>query len=158
LSTVIAIDPGTTESGYVVFDGNDILDKGKITNREMRDVLKKSAADHCAIEMVANYGMPSGHDIHQTLLWTGRFIECWIEAWNAPYTLVYRREVKLLLCNSVRAKDANIRQALIDRIGKPGTSKNPGPTFGVVADIWSALGVAVWWHDQLPPEDPDKPW
>jgi hypothetical protein len=48
-----------------------------------------------------------------------------------------------------RAKDQNIRQALIDRLGPPGTKKNPGPTYGVTSHMWSALAVAVTAHDKL---------
>jgi len=56
---------------------------------------------------------------------------------------VYRKEVKIYLCGSMKAKDPNIRQALIDRLGDPGTKKNPGPTYGVKSHAWSALAVAV---------------
>jgi hypothetical protein len=57
--------------------------------------------------------------------------------------LVFRRDVKLHLCGSARAKDPNIRQALLDRFGPVGTKKAPGPLYGVKSHIWSALAVAV---------------
>jgi hypothetical protein len=57
--------------------------------------------------------------------------------------LVYRKDVKLLLCGSPRAKDANIRQALLDLLGPQGTKAKPGPTYGVKSHAWAALGVAV---------------
>ena len=41
---------------------------------------------------------------------------------------VKRSAVKLHQCGSNRAKDANVRQALIDKMGPPGTKKAPGPT------------------------------
>jgi len=43
----------------------------------------------------------------------------------------------------MKAKDANIRQALIDKLGPVGTKKSPGPLWGVKSHIWSALAVAV---------------
>jgi hypothetical protein len=57
--------------------------------------------------------------------------------------MVKRMKVKMHLCGNSRAKDGNIRQALIDRLGAPGKKKAPGPTFGVVADQWQALALAV---------------
>ena len=70
--------------------------------------------------------------------------------------------MKLHLCHSARATDANIREALLDRYG-PGKEKAvgrkaaPGPLFGVSKDIWSALAVAVTFSDQRaePPRDQD---
>lgn len=62
-----------------------------------------------------------------------------------------RRAVKLHLCGSMRAKDGNIRQALVDRFGGQaqavGTKKAPGPLFGLSSHRWSALAVAVTWWD-----------
>jgi len=62
------------------------------------------------------------------------------------------------LCKNNRAKDANIRQALLDRFpatggGKApqiGTKKQPGPLYGVTSHLWSALAVAVTWADTQP--------
>jgi hypothetical protein len=44
----------------------------------------------------------------------------------------------------MRAKDANIRQALIDKIGPQGTKAQPGPTYGIKSHSWAALAVAVY--------------
>src|SRR5690606_4735562 len=79
---------------------------------------------------------------------TGRFIQ----ACQAPSTKVYRKDVKLHLCGSPRAKDANIRQSLLDRFGPGkekavGTKQNPGPLYGVKSHMWAALAVAVYWWD-----------
>ena len=96
-----------------------------------------------AIEMVASYGMPVGKEVFRTVWWSGRFAQAWIHYQRSEPIEVYRKDVKLYLCNSPRAKDANIRQALIDLIGPQGTKKNPGPTYGVKSHAWAALGVAV---------------
>ena len=91
--------------------------------------------------MVASYGMAVGKEVFETVRWVGRFQQ----AWRDPdaVRLVYRKDVKLHLCGSPRAKDTNIRQALIDLLGPRGTKKNPGPTYGVSSHAWAALGVAV---------------
>ena len=85
----------------------------------------------------------------------GDRLDQWVRATKRPEnilyffdaSLVYREDVKLHLCGSPRAKDANIRQALIDRWGGKaeavGTVKKPGPLYGVKSHAWSALAVAV---------------
>ena len=52
------------------------------------------------------------------------------------------------LCGSAKAKDSNIRQAIIDRYGGDpkrciGTKKAPGPLYGISADQWAALALAL---------------
>ncbi len=68
--------------------------------------------------------------------------------------LLKRFDVKLHLCGNARAKDTNIRQALIDRFGgiegkskAVGTKKAPGPLYGCKSHMWAALAVAVTWWD-----------
>jgi hypothetical protein len=107
--------------------------------------------DLMLIEMVACYGMPVGKETFETCVWIGRFIE----AFNGRTEYVYRRDVKLTLCNSMRAKDANIRQAILDRFPatgggrtpQVGTKAKPGPLYGVKSHAWSALAVGLAWLD-----------
>ena len=148
---IIAIDPGDVQSAFVAMDGKfNIIDKGLEDNYVMKAYLEQDGSpyDKLVIEMVASYGMPVGKTIFETCVWIGRFIE----AWGGDFELVYRQEVKLALCRSVRAKDSNIRQALIDRFGEVGTKKKPGRLYGVSKDIWSALAVAVCYQDRLHPK------
>ena len=145
---LLAIDPGNVESAYVLI-GKDLtpLEFGKIPNKELLDVIPSLAcgADYLALEMVASYGMAVGETVFETVFWAGRF-------WQAAEDRlerkkVYRKEVKMNLCHSMRAKDANIRQALIDRFGEVGVKKNPGFFYGFKADIWAAYAVGVTYHD-----------
>ena len=159
---IFAIDPGNVESGYVVVehDGNEIVrvrECGKVSNEDLRDRL--SLWDiiqefDLAIEMIASYGMPVGKDVFDTCVWIGRFCEC---ANNYEFTkqptMIYRADEKLNLCGDKRAKDPNVRQALLDRYapgeknsGK-GTKKKPGFFYGFKADIWQAFAVAVTYFD-----------
>lgn len=140
---ILAIDPGPTESGYVVFDGERVLQSGTLPNREMLRLVRNDGGvmDRLAIEMVASYGMAVGRDVFECVRWIGRFQQ----AWRDPdaVQLVYRQDVKMALCHSMKAKDSNIRASLIDRLGAPGTKKKPGPTYRVKGHAWSALAVAV---------------
>jgi len=159
---VLCIDPGTTHSGVVVFDGENILySKPDFDNNELikyvayhRPVKIQSIVPdemhikHLAIEMVASYGMSVGQTTFETVLWIGRFME---RFGYDKCTKIYRKDVKLFLCNSLRAKDANIRQAILDLFpatggGKTpqiGTKKQPGPLYGVTSHSISALAVGL---------------
>ena len=97
--------------------------------------------------MIACYGMAVGAEVFQTCLWIGRFLDRWRSEWNTH--LVPRLMVKMHLCHSARAKDANVRQALIDRFGAVGTKRAPGRLYGVSSHCWAALGVAVTTWDRL---------
>lgn len=152
--SVIAIDPGNEVSAWLHLDPRCItpIGYGIVENAELKRMLARwvsSPNDHLAIEMIASYGMPVGREVFDTCLWIGRLVE----AWGRPFTLVYRRDVKMFLCGNNTAKDANIRQSLIDRFGPGksaaiGTKKQPGPLYGVTADVWSALAIAVTWQDK----------
>ena len=137
---ILALDPGTTQSAYVLFDGRRVLDAAILPNTQLIEILAagKIACDILACEMIASYGMAVGREVFETCVWIGRFTQ----AHRGPHRLVYRKDVKLHLCNSPRAKDGNIRQALIDKYGITGTKKNPGPLFGISSHAWAALAVA----------------
>ena len=162
MGTILAIDPGNMKSGYVVVehDGEEIrrvLDAGKKGNNELLPMLERKlyGNDHdVAIEMIAGMGMTVGQEVFETCVWIGRFWQTVL--WQTGYgpTRIFRREEKLDLCGSLSAKDANIRQALVDRyapgqsnFGK-GTKKDPGFFYGFSADMWAAMAVAVTYFDK----------
>lgn len=138
---VLALDPGTTQTGWVFYSGGKVVWSGIDDNPKVLDMVARSPADSLAIEMIASYGMPVGREVFETCVWIGRFQQ----AWRVPGAgrLVYRKDVKIELCGTSKAKDANIRAALIDRVGPQGTKADPGPTYGVKSHVWAALGVAV---------------
>lgn len=147
---IIGVDPGTTESGIAHLVDGKVEASGVVDNYDLMAQLTCYGTDGpavLAIEMIASYGMAVGADVFKTCVWVGRIQQSWI----APddVRLVYRRDAKLHLCNSPRAKDANVRQALIDRYGPPGTKKAPGGTYGVKSHAWQALAVATYAHDVL---------
>lgn len=144
MKTIIGIDPGNKETAFVVLHGDKITDHFYGANDE---VLQKLARlDFCHFkphfeiycEMIASYGMPVGKSVFDTCLFIGQILEA------LPDTkLITRNVVKNCICHSSKAKDANIRQALIDIYGEQGTKKNPGGTFGISGDKWAALAVAT---------------
>jgi hypothetical protein len=144
---ILAIDPGNVESGYAVLrDGNEVVKAGVEPNHRLLTMLCVNAvlanADELAIEMMRARGMPVSNDEMETLVWIGRFQQ----VWHMPddVLLLYRGDVKLHITGSAKAKDANVRAGLIELLGKPGTKKNPGPTYGVTSHAWPALAVAVY--------------
>ena len=156
---IFAIDPGTTQSAYVIWGhASEIIeDMGIVENdRLLQDIDSGffTKCDAMAIEMVACYGMPVGVSIFETVVWTGRFIQ----EWSRAHDRVYRRDIKLHFCGSARAKDSNIAQALRDRFGDPGTKKAPGKLYGVKKDIWAALSVAVYYADNIENEEERRKW
>lgn len=150
---ILAVDPGTEQSAYVAFDGTKIESHNIVSNADFLDRL--TGGIHwedpvLVIEQIESFGMPVGKEIFATVFWTGRFAQGW---WPRPHALLPRRVVKQYLCNSARATDANIRQALIDRFG-PTTEKavgkkaTPGPLYGLKSHEFAALAVAVTYYDQ----------
>jgi hypothetical protein len=157
---IIAIDPGPTKSALVY------LEDGRPTftllerNEAIRDVLMMDNPwlpgqfhdlSTLVIEQIESFGMPVGREIFETVFWAGRFAECW----GGPWTRVTRKAVKLHLCGQTRAKDPNIRQALIDRFGGQeraiGRKAAPGPLYTIKADLWSALALGLTYLDQQQP-------
>lgn len=144
MTALLAIDPGTTHSGWVLMRDGKPVDGGVVENAEMLGRIEDWPWASLAIEMIASYGMAVGKEVFETCVWIGRFVQA---AGPERVRLVYRRDVKLHLCGNARAKDANIRQALIDLYGGKaaaiGDKKRPGPLYAVKSHAWAALGVAV---------------
>lgn len=152
MTILLAIDPGTVQSGWVEYstDAPRVLDCGVMPNDKILHALEHAGrSDTLCIEMIASYGMAVGRETFETCVWIGRFQQAWRDP--EAVQLIYRRDVKLHLCGSSKAKDPNIRQALLDMFPRTGggatpqvgTKKQPGPLFGVSSHAWSALAVAV---------------
>ena len=162
---VIGVDPGPTQSAFVVLrDGERVMDKGIVPNDwlagYLRDYGNQLVVIHpkaIVFEQVESFGMAVGKDIFETVFETGRLFQVVAEV----ATRLPRKAVKMHLCHSMRAKDSNIRQALIDRFGGSksaaiGLKRTPGPLYGVRSHEWSALAIAVTWFDQHEGETDDN--
>ncbi len=142
---LLAVDPGTRESGYVVYDPNNkrILEFGKCTNQNlMLRILAVNARPALVVcEEIRSYGMPVGATTLDTVRFTGRLEQlCLVE--QIPFRLISRQQVKNALKPLPRRNDRDVRAALIKIYGDPGTSKARGKTYGITKDVWAALGVA----------------
>lgn len=167
---IIGIDPGTFQSAYVITDlsnGMKILSKGIILNSELYITIEKALQTiikaeleqekrvivYVAIEFIESKGMPVGRETFETCYFIGELNYRFRNLNDIVATLsnnsvkietyrVYRHEEKTAICGNSRAKDSNIRQALIDKYGIVGTKKQQGFFYGVKRDIWQAFAVA----------------
>lgn len=159
--TVLAVDPGPEQSAWVLFDGARVLAHAIEPNADLLRRLPhvgvsefdSRMVDGVVFEQIESFGMAVGREVFETVFWTGRFYQ----ATNARVARMTRKAVKMNLCQSMRAKDANIRAALIDRFGGSqaiGRKAARGPLYGVRADEWSALAIAVTWCDLAKAAEP----
>lgn len=158
---ILAIDPGTTDSAYVLMN-DDYTIKNRNFYKFKNELVLKTIKDiggiyddgmTVVIEMVASYGMGVGQEVFDTCVWIGRFTQAAIDA-GCPVHYVFRMEEKMTLCHNSKARDSNIRQALIDRFARfdkkngKGTKKNQDVFYGFSKDIWAAYAVGVTWLDK----------
>lgn len=148
---LLAVDPGTTHSAFVLLSGAQDMpmleDFGIEPNGDLLGTIRRNARgiDALAIERARSYGMAVGAEVLETIHWGGRFHETALSM--HPLLMVMRpdrKEVARNLCGTDRAKDANIRQAIIDRYGGSESIRKGGPLHGVSKDVWAALAVGLW--------------
>ena len=137
---VLAIDPGTHESGYCLYEDGRVITSGVMDNGDLLKIVADDRSDVLAIEKVVSYGRAVGQEVFDTCEWAGRFRQ----VWGAPdETLsVTRLQVKKALGLAGSANDAAVNARLRERLGEKGTKANPGPLYGVKSHAWAALGVA----------------
>jgi len=161
---LLAIDPGSTASGWVLFDPETSLPvmSGKTDNEELITLLRDHTGwlwqptelyDHVVIEWSQPRGMLGSAQWFETLWWAGRFTEA---ARPLPVDRLDRDVIKRHLCGRTNVNDTQIRAALIDRYGgiggkakAVGRKNTPGPLYGIKTDAWAALAVAVTFIEQM---------
>lgn len=144
---VLAIDPGNEKSAWCMVNTETLkpMAFGKEENQVVLTAVQHLSYDSIVIERVASYGMAVGREVFETCEWVGRFTQ----AARVLPAYIYRRDEKLHICGDSRAKDANIRRALIDRFARhdlkngKGTKKNPDWFYGFSADVWAAYAVGI---------------
>jgi hypothetical protein len=150
---ILALDPGNIETAYCLYEheGDKVIKAAKVKNEEMLEILQEykdsGEVDIMITERIACYGMAVGASVFSTCIWIGRFIQLWDPLKQEG---LFRREVKMHLCNTTRAKDKNVNRVLLDRFGDwthgktgKGTSAHPSQLYGFNNDMFAALGVAV---------------
>ena len=113
---ILAIDPGTNKSGWCfIEDDGQVQDFGWTENETVQVKANELSIAHdtLLIEDISNYGMAVGRDTFETVKWMGRFDT--VAQGKVKY--ITRPTIKAALCNSVKATDANVRQAVIDWYG-----------------------------------------
>ena len=126
---LIAIDPGNKVSAWVVFrpwrhpDGKSspfkIISFGRLENTNLRMYLRRIPKDkrvksRLITEMLRARGMPTSNEEFETCVQIGRVIQAWLPG---TWSYAFRGDIKLCLCGDSRAKDPNVRQALIELWG-----------------------------------------
>ncbi|MCX6544411.1 MAG: hypothetical protein NTV05_08350 [Acidobacteria bacterium] len=151
-TTIIGLDPGTVRSALVTLSADGTvtatLDSNATILAAVWALADQADAGELVIEQIASYGMAVGAEIFETCYWSGRFAEAWARRRGTDAHRLPRLAVKVALCHDSRAKDANIRQALIDRFGGPSCIRKGGPLYKLHGDEWAALAVAVTFHTQ----------
>ena len=162
---VLALDPGTTHTGWVLVDS----ETGRVEMHNRSDnedlvgwLLIPRNADLVLIEAMSPRGQRLGLETMEALRWSGRFEEA---ARPTPVIRISRDAVKrtLLGRTNLPGADAAIRAVLIDRYGGAGgrrtavgTRKAPGPLFGITKDRWAALGLFCAWQDFAPDVETER--
>lgn len=165
MSTLLAIDPGSTKSAWLLFDteiGRPTL-HGIVDNDELLARLRPDGRvmfgypTRVVIETIEpRYGLRMGWETLDTARFIGRLQEA-----AQPYDVQFLKRSEVLkhlgVVTSPRkgerrvSADSGIRQALTDRFGGSaavGRKAEPGPLYGIAKDVWSALAIAVTAHDQ----------
>lgn len=151
---VFALDPGTTETGAVLYDAEEerVVEAIVASNEALLDRLRQPA-DLVAIdatlviELIDRGGM-ADRALFRTCIWSGRFAEAWEHSTGQIARWVPRSDVKNHLTRKPTAGDKHVRAALIARFGPQGNAKSPGPLYGVTSHKLAALAVAVTYADE----------
>jgi len=156
---LIAIDPGTYESAWIVYDHAERrpIEWATDDNHHIRKHLPALAQDHNAedlvIEGMQSFGMPVGQETFDTLVEIGRFIEKWWARKGKMPLIVYRKDIVRHLCGNSKGGDTNVRQALINQWGTKdqaiGNIRARGPLYGITGHAWSSLAVAVYASEMM---------
>lgn len=148
---IVALDPGTRETGIVVYHPYEDVKIPYAEKLPNSDVLKICRTLHdkypnavLAIEKIVTFNVKAGAHVFESVWWSGRFLEA-AEMSGVQTVLVERQFIKKIVTGNGNSKDSDVRQAVIKIIGPDGTKKNPGPTFKLkgATDKWAAAAVAI---------------
>jgi hypothetical protein len=154
---VYAIDPGPEVSHLIGYepDTRQVFTALSLPSEALARELEWRAEDGKAIllvERVAAQGQAVSQHTFDTAEWVGRFVQAWRGAGGGTCRRIFRREVKLWILARASGTDAQIRAAVLDRFGGPkakGTVRAKGPLYGLRADQFQALALAVTYAERL---------
>ena len=168
--TTIAIDPGTTQSAYVMLRPDySIVSAAKVLNDELLHLLALGGWDEMAIECMEPRHLTNGMigaETYDTCYWIGRCFQIASDQ-GKSVRRVYRTEERSRIIPSKKnglpalpewagkTADAQIRAALIQRFARfdkkngKGTAKQKDVFYGFKAEVWNAFAVGVVHLDKL---------
>tara|TARA_R110000823_G_scaffold118465_1_gene242380 strand:+ start:1854 stop:2420 length:567 start_codon:yes stop_codon:yes gene_type:complete len=182
MTLIMAVDPGPQQSAYVTVQphpnaigGLQIVEFAILRNEAVLADIRGFASlplegRRLVIEQIASMGMSVGAETFETCVWTGRFMETFDAGRGDGQRYAHRIPrvpIKVHLCGTAKAKDANVRQALIDRFGgskaiqkAKAAKKNrhgavivpaveAGPLAGISSHCWAALALACVYVDRM---------
>jgi len=149
---ILGIDPGSEETAFAIMtDDYEVADAGKIDNDEFLDLTLPAMLGNgikaVVIEGIQSYGMAVGKTVFETCYVVG---ECRRVAKmrGKPVYIYSRPEYARAIVGGMKANDALIRGALINRFG--GDKKGePLNKLKGNSDKRSAFAVAVYHADKM---------
>jgi hypothetical protein len=153
---VLGIDPGPSESAWVLLVDGAVADSADQDNDALLDAIRNGwpnnthARCHAAIELIRGTGKAVAGETFTTC----RYVGCFEEAarQHMPVTLVQRHEVlRHLGCfkSNGSTSDSRVRAALLMRYGK-------GATKGLKGHRWAAMACAVTVADRMRYDTPAR--
>jgi Holliday junction resolvasome RuvABC endonuclease subunit len=137
---ILGIDPGPTQSAFALIDGTRILNAATIGNKEFLSIVEVCRCDLIACEGLFYQGNIAGSSLWQTAYMIGMIFD---RTEPIRFVLLPSRTVTTAICGLARCSDKDIKIALEERYGPPGTKKNPGQLYGMDSHVRSALAVAL---------------
>lgn len=148
MTAILAIDPGSERSAWVVLDGDAVTAHGIDANHFALAAVNayRGAGATIVIEDIEPRQQPLGREVADTLRWIGRFYQ---EAClgRDVHLLTRRAVTRHHIDGGTKGADGRIRAALIDRWGGRDAIRKDGPLHGIRADEWQALALAVAWQE-----------
>jgi hypothetical protein len=129
-NVIICFDPGNDLTGWCVYSVEDkvLFYKNKEDNlkviEKFKEFFQKYNILQVGIEYPSSYGMSVGQSLYDTCTFVGILIQISKDN-NINPELVFRKSVKMFLCNSVRAKDAEVNLRVREYFGEDNTIKSP---------------------------------
>lgn len=152
MSHILAIDPGSAESAWLVLLDESVVSFAKEPNDVVLARLHIAGGpghegwSTVVMEDLEPRQQPLGREVADTLRWIGRFMEA---ARPLPVHLLTRRAVTAHhIDGGTKDADKRIRAQLIDRYGT-GSERKGGPLYGITHDVWSALAIGLAYSDGL---------
>ncbi|TXH55032.1 MAG: hypothetical protein E6Q97_09785 [Desulfurellales bacterium] len=115
---ILAIDPGTEQSGYAVLHGDSILCGGTERNEEILQRIDSGEYDLLVVEEIT-YCHRGGFEIMRTAWWGGAFCMR-AHMRRRDYALIARNIVKELLLGRTWGSDAEVTRSLKALYGETG--------------------------------------